>query len=204
MSRHDQDLTDMHELLQQMKDMHDMDLHDLDHREGVLNMLSQATTQTLGLVTDQDVLEYYFKHDGENEREVLGVSEENKNVESSEIDMEDNSQKGLLIKFCSITKQKKVLDILKSKHPGEHNLEAHNKHDSDKKIMIHILKSVTEADTITSIFTELNTVQECRKEMMDHWTIPDKEGIKKSIKANRKSESAAKKEARKGKYFWQK
>jgi len=186
-----------------MKDMHE-ELHDLDHREGVFNMISQAVTQTAGLVTDQDVLEYYFKHDGENERAVIGNSEENNNVESSGIDMKDNSQKGLLIKFCSITKQKKVLDILKSKHPGEHNLEAHNKHDSDKKIMIHILKSVTEADTITSIFTELNTVKECRKEMMDHWTIPDKEGIKKKIKSNRKSESAAKKEARKGKYFWEK
>ena len=200
MSRHEKDLEDMHDLLQQMKEMHG-EYHVPDRCEGPLNSMWQSANKMAGSVTDQDILEYYFKHEGGTVRDVIGTSALNKDS-SVNIDMDDNSQKGLLLKYCSITKQKNVLDILKSKHPGEHNITAHHTHNSDKDKMIYILKSVTKDDIITSIFNALVEISGCRNEMMTNWTIP-KESIKSIIQGSRKADKDAYKKSREGKRFWQ-
>jgi len=200
MSRHEKDLEDMHDLLQQMRDMHE-EYNVPDHTEGLLNTIYQSVNKKAGKVTDQDIIEYYFQHDGEMERTAIGNSTVNQD-DTVTIDMKDNSQKGLLIKYCSITKQKNVLAILQSKHPGEHNITADHKHQNEKDKMIHILKSVTDAPTIKLIFEALVTIKGCRDEMLINWSM-NKESIKSIIEGSRKAENDAYKQSREGKRFWQ-
>ena len=201
MSRHEKDLEDMHDLLQQMKDMHG-EYHVPDHTEGFLNNVWQAGNKMAGSITDQDIIDYFFKHFEKNgsqtDRPAIGDFKMNQDISNTDIDMKDNSQKGLLLKYCSITKQNKLLDILKSKHPGEHNITAEHKHTNDKDKMIHNLKSVQDPATITSIFDALVTISACRNEMMKNWSI-NPESIKSIIQGIRKAENDAKKEANKGK-----
>ena len=194
MSRQE-DLKDMHALLQQMRDMQGYDVP--EHCEGILNRISQYGNKVGGNVTEQDILEYYFANDSTTTRNAIGTSEVNKDSTLT-IDMNDNSQKGLLIKYCSITKQKNVLYIVKSKHPGEHNMKAENAHDSDKDKMIHLLKLVTQPDIIKSIFNALVEISACRTEMTTNWAIP-RDDIKNIIDGNRHQENEDKKAANKGK-----
>ena len=183
MSRQE-DLQDMRALLQQMREMEGYAVP--EHCEGVLNRISQYGNKVRGKVTEQDILEYYFANDGKTVRTAIGSSEVNQD-NTLTIDMNDNSQKGLLLKYCSITKQKNVLDIVKNKHPGEHNVRADAANNSDKEKMIYILKSVTRPDIIKSIFDALVIMGGCRTEMMTNWSIPT--DTKSIIEGNRNAEN---------------
>lgn len=60
MSRHEKDLEDMHDLLQQMKDMHEMGLHAPDHCDAWMNEWKQKAAKKIGYTTDQDRIVKYF------------------------------------------------------------------------------------------------------------------------------------------------
>ncbi len=57
----------MHELLQQMKDMH-QELHDLDHCEGMFNDAMQWAAKKGGFTTDQERIIKFFKAKSEDEQ----------------------------------------------------------------------------------------------------------------------------------------
>jgi hypothetical protein len=60
MSRHEKDLEDMHDLLQQMKDMHAMGYDVPDHCEGWVNDMKQKAAKRMGYKTDQDKIVEFF------------------------------------------------------------------------------------------------------------------------------------------------
>ena len=75
MSRHDKDLTDMHELLQQMKDMH-QELQAPDHLEwGLISSFNHAKTTLSnmfqGKVSEETVLTTYFERKDDDTRKAF-------------------------------------------------------------------------------------------------------------------------------------
>lgn len=73
MSRHEKDLEDMHDLLQQMKDMHG-EYYVPDHCEGPLQNFKQWAAKKTGYKTDEVKIEEYFNGLADDEARKAALS----------------------------------------------------------------------------------------------------------------------------------
>lgn len=170
MSRHDQDLTDMHELLQQMKDMHE-ELHDLDHREGWMHDWGEKAKKKLGTLRNKD-----FKTTTETLEVFFNASKEQRDL----LEMFLNKTKNVKDVFNTLKGLVTADELVEIVHPGTPqstipaNVKVTNatnmyrsmtEKDKQRTILIQILGKTTDHDA----FNALKVVMSYRNEMLEIW-----------------------------------
>ena len=170
MSRHDQDLTDMHELLQQMKDMHE-ELHDLDHREGWMHDWGEKAKKKLGTWRNKD-----FKTTTEKLEAFFNTSKEQRAL----LEMFLNETKNVKDVFNTLKGLVTADELVEIVHPGtpQSTIPANVKvtnatnmyramtdTNKQKQMLIQILSKLQDHDA----FNALKVVMSYRDEMLVIW-----------------------------------
>ena len=181
----------MHELLQQMRDINEMDLHDLDHQEGMFNSAFQWAAKQVGVTTDQDRIVKFFTDNADQTTLLQNFINGSKNPH----DIFDVLAKYAGGKVCmNILDEKSPTearndDNLNDKMAKDHRIDEAKKHfkkikdDIKKKDLIQILTFILtprqdkddklpETKTPLDVFNDLVLQVMLRTEMMKIWNVP--------------------------------
>ena len=171
MSRHEKDLEDMHDLLQQMKDMHAIGLHTPDNCEGFLHNWSEKAKKTFGTMRNKD-----FKTTAETLEAFFSASTEQRTLLTDFL----NGTKNVRDVFNTLKVLIKADELVEIVHPGTpkstipDNVKVTNATNSyraieDKSRQRAILINILEKTTDLKAFNELKVVMSYRDEMMKIW-----------------------------------
>jgi hypothetical protein len=170
MSRHEKDLEDMHDLLQQMKGMHE-EYHVPDNCEGLLHNWSEKAKKTFGTMRNKD-----FKTTAEKLEAFFGASTEQRTLLTDFLKGTDNV-KDVFNTLKVLINADELMNIV---HPGtpESTIPANVKvtnatniyramtdKSKQRAMLIKILEKTTDHDA----FNALKVVMSYRDEMMKIW-----------------------------------
>jgi hypothetical protein len=172
-----QDLEDMHDLLQQMKDMHEMELHAPDHCEGIFHDWAEKAKKKIGTMRNKD-----FKTTAETLEAFFNASTEQRTLLTDFLNGTDNV-KDVFNTLKVLVTADELVEIV---HPGTPvsttpvNVKVTNATNSyramvsnngmtakdlQRVILINILGKTTDHDA----FNALKVVSSYRNEMIKIW-----------------------------------
>jgi hypothetical protein len=166
-----QDLEDMHALLQQMKDMHETELHAPDHCEGIFHDWGEKAKKTFGTMRNKD-----FKTTAEKLEAFFNASTEQRTLLTEFL----NGTKNVKDVFNTLKVLIKANELVEIVHPGTpaskipDNVKVTNatnsyRAETDKNVQRAILIKILELLEDHNAFNALKVVMSYRDEMITIW-----------------------------------